>query len=157
MIKDNYSQPANRMVASLNVESKEEILADKVIAVAGREYFKARDFWDIKYLIDDRVQFNPSLVYKKIKDYHIENFQEKFFNKLALLKEEKTRNLFQKEMERFLDADMISFMKDPSVVQSIFKATEEIGKTIQTIDFENFDINKEVLEPSFNMFSMKKH
>lgn len=157
MVKDNYSQTANRMIASLNVESKEEILADKIIAVAGREYFKARDFWDIKYLIDDRVNFNPLLVYKKIQDYHIADFQKKFFSKLDSLKEDKTITLFKNEMVRFLDADMIEVLDNPNVIDSIFKATKDIGESIKKIDFDNFEYQEEPSsEPSFNMFSIKR-
>lgn len=158
MVKDNYDQkPNGSFIAALNVESKTEILADKLIAVAGREYFKARDFWDIKYLIDDKITLDPSLVHRKIKDYGILEFQNQFDKKIKLLNDAATRELFIKEMERFLDADMVLMLKTPGVIDSIFKATKDLGTTLSKIDFENFNsdspIEKE--EEEFNMFTSR--
>lgn len=158
MIKDNYTQKVGAsMVAALNVESKTEILADKVIAVAGRSYFKARDFWDIKYLIDDKNTLNPSLVHRKIKDYKIQDFQKKFDEKVKLLDDATIRSQFIKEMERFLDVNMVQMIQTPEVIDSIFKATKELGRTLSTIDFENFDshVVSSKKEDEFNMFSAK--
>ncbi|ATB70065.1 hypothetical protein SJPD1_1960 [Sulfurospirillum diekertiae] len=158
MVKDNYTQKVGgSMVAALNVESKTEILADKLIAVAGRSYFKARDFWDIKYLIDDKNTLNPSLVYRKIKDYQIQDFQKKFDDKVKLLDDGAIRSQFIKEMERFLDIDMVQMMQKPEVIDSIFKATIDLGRTLSTIDFENFDnsVPSKKEEEEFNMFSSK--
>jgi len=158
MVKDNYTQKVGgSMVAALNVESKTEILADKLIAVAGRSYFKARDFWDIKYLIDDKNTLNSSLVHRKIKDYKIQDFQKKFDDKVKLLDDTTIRSQFIKEMERFLDVDMVQMMQKPEVIDSIFKATKELGRTLSTIDFENFDSNvaSQKEKEEFNMFSSK--
>lgn len=155
MIKDNYEQ--HKVVSALNVESKTEILADKLIAVAGRDYFKARDFWDIKYLIDDKNTLNPSFVHSKIKDYGIQEFQKKFDEKVQLLDDPTTRDLFIKEMERFLDADMVQMIKTPGVIDSIFKATKDLGETLSKIDFDNFDAKAPARkeEEEFNMFAAR--
>jgi len=157
MVKDNYSQTVGgSMVAALNVESKTEILADKLIAVAGRAYFKARDFWDIKYLIDDKNTLNTSLVHRKIKDYNIQDFQKKFDDKVKLLDDAAIRLQFIQEMERFLDVDMVQMMQKQEVIDSIFKATKDLGRTLSTIDFDNFDSSApSQKEEEFNMFASR--
>ncbi len=48
------------------VEKESEILADKIVALGAREYLKARDVWDIKFLRDKGVTLNQVLVHKKI-------------------------------------------------------------------------------------------
>lgn len=123
MIQSNYS--GIKTFAALNVETLEEILADKIIAVAGRPYFKARDFWDIKWLMDKRVPLNPELVSLKIKDYGIESFEEKINSRLLSLKEKETQALFKKEMVRFLDPDQMRFVEMPMAIESIFSAAEQ--------------------------------
>lgn len=55
----------------LNVSSEREILADKVVAFAGRRYIKARDVWDIKWLMDRRTSVNQEWVARKAQDYHL--------------------------------------------------------------------------------------
>ncbi len=55
----------------LNVSSEKEILADKVIAVAGRDYIKARDIWDIKWLRDRGIELDHAWVGRKAADYHL--------------------------------------------------------------------------------------
>lgn len=124
MIQSNYS--GIKTFAAVNVETLEEILADKIIAVAGRPYFKARDFWDIKWLADQRVPLNPELVSLKIKDYGIESFEQKINDRLLSLKEKETQALFKKEMIRFLDPEQMKFIEMPMAIESIFSAAEQL-------------------------------
>lgn len=70
MIKSSYAQYGASAVM-LNVSSEKEILADKVIAVAGRDYIKGRDIWDIKWLRDKGVELNHDWVRRKAMDYHL--------------------------------------------------------------------------------------
>jgi len=97
------------------------------------------------------------LVHRKIKDYKIQDFQKKFDDKVKLLDDTTIRSQFIKEMERFLDVDMVQMMQKPEVIDSIFKATKELGRTLSTIDFENFDSNvaSQKEKEEFNMFSSK--
>lgn len=123
MIQSNYT--GIRTFAAVNVETLEEILADKIIAVAGRPYFKARDFWDIKWLVDQKVPLNPELVALKIKDYGIESFEQHIHGRLMSLQEKEIKNLFKKEMIRFLDPNHMRLIEMPMAVESIFSATEQ--------------------------------
>ncbi len=53
----------------VNAETEEEILADKITALASRRYPKGRDLFDIWLLKGKGVTVNPDMVRRKLKDY----------------------------------------------------------------------------------------
>lgn len=66
----NYPQlPSHLHQQLIAVESLDEIMADKIVALGARGYVKYRDIWDIKFLTDKGVKINRSLVTQKIRDY----------------------------------------------------------------------------------------
>ena len=105
----------------VRVESKEEILADKIIALGGREYLKSRDLWDIYMLAQDNVHLNIEFVRHKIDDYHLGHaaFVTKLQERANLLAQMSTVDAFQKEMPRFLDTNLQAMIHDPQVVRQI--------------------------------------
>lgn len=50
-------------------ETREEILADKVAAIAGRPYLKGRDFFDLWLLRSQGVRLDMALLRRKLEDY----------------------------------------------------------------------------------------
>lgn len=55
---------------AIRVEDVDEILADKVCALALRPYLKGRDLWDIHFLVHDHhVMVDWDLVMTKVRDY----------------------------------------------------------------------------------------
>lgn len=50
-------------------ESREELLADKLVAIAGRPYLKGRDFFDLWFLRSQGVLLDAGLLRRKLKDY----------------------------------------------------------------------------------------
>jgi predicted nucleotidyltransferase component of viral defense system len=52
-------------------ESREELLADKLTAIAGRAYVKGRDFLDLWFLRTQNVPLQPELLKKKFHDYAV--------------------------------------------------------------------------------------
>lgn len=110
MINSPYAQFGAGSVM-LNVSSEKEILADKVIAVAGRDYIKARDIWDIKWLRDKGVELNHGWVRHKAVDYHLVNGSD--MSPLISRLKQRTQDLalpethkkFVDEMSRFLAMD----------------------------------------------------
>lgn len=92
----------------LQAQSREEILADKIIALAFRENrIKNRDLWDIAWLTQQGIELPVHLIPLKIRDH-----QHTHGEFTALLRE-RTRSLqtqpvmredFMKEMRRFLPA-----------------------------------------------------
>ncbi|MEI6310317.1 MAG: nucleotidyl transferase AbiEii/AbiGii toxin family protein [bacterium] len=83
-------------LALLWVESEEEILADKLVAVAGRPYLKGHDLFDLWYLHGRGIPINQELVRAKCADYGVQGGILK--ERLASL----TAAPLRKEMATFL-------------------------------------------------------
>ena len=88
----------------VSVEDPEEILADKVTALALRPYLKGRDLWDIHYLTNERGIIIPwTLVKRKVRDYnstrteYIEKMEKKILNISS-----RGEKVLKDEIERFL-------------------------------------------------------
>jgi predicted nucleotidyltransferase component of viral defense system len=97
----------------LQVESREEILADKIIAFALRKNrIKNRDLWDIAWLYQNNIKLSFDLVQQKIEDHKHSN--KIFVNLLNKRKDEllesssSCKQDFIKEMQRFLPADVVN-------------------------------------------------
>lgn len=56
----------------VRAETLEEIMADKIVAVAGRRYVKGRDIFDLWWLMQKGIDANMELVQKKWSDYDIQ-------------------------------------------------------------------------------------
>jgi predicted nucleotidyltransferase component of viral defense system len=95
----------------LQIESREEIFADKIIAFALRpNRLKNRDLWDIAWLTQQGIKLPVQLVEYKIKDH--QQTQQGFIKKIAKRKQELLEDqtldiAFQQEMRRFLSADTV--------------------------------------------------
>jgi predicted nucleotidyltransferase component of viral defense system len=99
----------------MQVESREEILADKLVAFALRpNRIKYRDVWDILWLHQQKVKLQTDLIALKINDHHCE--PKHFFSLLdtrrALLKTDpKMIGEFQQEMRRFLSVEALKIVE----------------------------------------------
>jgi hypothetical protein len=100
-----------------------EILADKIVALGARDYVKPRDLWDIHMLAQDAVLLNGDFVRSKINDYHLDyaRFLQQLAERVALLRQPLTVSGFQKEMSRFLDAQIQTFIREPRYVHDILE------------------------------------
>ncbi|MFQ6058988.1 MAG: nucleotidyl transferase AbiEii/AbiGii toxin family protein [Anaerolineae bacterium] len=56
----------------VRAEALEEIMADKITAIAGRRYVKGRDVFDLWWLKRKGIQVNRELVEKKLSDYEVQ-------------------------------------------------------------------------------------
>ena len=89
----------------LRAESREEILADKLIALAFRENrLKNRDLWDIAWLTQRGVELPVDLIPKKVRDHGRtdDEFAGSLSGRIEHLGSEGARTDFLKEMRRFL-------------------------------------------------------
>ena len=90
----------------LQAESREEILADKLLALALRpNRLKYRDLWDIGWLVQQGIQPPLGLIPLKIADHRwtLSEFQQRLVErKRQLLQEEDLRKGFSLEISRFL-------------------------------------------------------
>lgn len=95
----------------VRVESLEEILADKVVAVAFREFIKGRDLWDIFFLHTHKgVSLLPDLVAKKVSDYG--HTRAEFDDRMAV-----AARRIEREGLAALDQEMTRFMPGSALSQ----------------------------------------
>lgn len=94
----------------LHAESREEILANKLVALALRpNRIKNRDLWDIAWLRQQTVVLPLSLVVRKISDHKrtVHEFILLLEKRISLLQGETTQQAaFRQEMQRFLPPDV---------------------------------------------------
>jgi predicted nucleotidyltransferase component of viral defense system len=108
MLRNLYGIDLGTSGLILQAQSREEILADKMIALAFRENrVKNRDLWDIAWLVQQGVVLPAHLIPLKIQDHQRTNdeFTQLVEERLKALKSEpKMRSEFIAEMRRFLPA-----------------------------------------------------
>lgn len=106
MLRNTYGVDMGTAGLILQTESREEILADKIVALAFRpNRIRNRDLWDIVWLRQRGVELPVSLVPVKIADHRRPpaEFVSRLIDRLADLKTNPaTRKAFVAEMQRFL-------------------------------------------------------
>lgn len=111
MLRNPYGVDLGTSGLVLQVQSREEILADKVIALAFRpNRIKNRDLWDIAWLKQQGIELPLVLIPKKIEDHRqtAKSFGAQLAARLALLQSEPAvRGDFVREMQRFLPVAVV--------------------------------------------------
>ncbi|HIJ38258.1 MAG TPA: nucleotidyl transferase AbiEii/AbiGii toxin family protein [Rhodospirillaceae bacterium] len=131
-VATNYrhlSAPLRQML--IFVEPMEEILADKIVALGARDFLKARDIWDIRFLLDKGVRPNLPLVRRKIDDYKLDlmGFCEKLELRAKSLLYPETEQSFKAEMIRFVDARPARLLTAEGVVRRYLDTAADLGRT----------------------------
>ena len=87
----------------LRVSTLREIMADKIVAIAGRNYLKARDLWDLKWMMNKSIEVDYAMIKEKLVDYgETESFIPNLEKRLVQMREPKSIKEFEAEMSRFL-------------------------------------------------------
>ena len=111
MLRNLYGVDLGTSGLILRAQSREEILADKIIALAFRENrIKNRDLWDIGWLVQQGVELPVGLIPLKVRDHQREvvEFADLLRDRMSGLRAEAPmRKDFIKEMRRFLPAAAI--------------------------------------------------
>jgi predicted nucleotidyltransferase component of viral defense system len=111
----------------LTVETPNEILADKAVALTAREVLKFRDVWDVWFLqnkLDAKV--GREVVQKKFADYGTSDMEAKAEKRLAELSSEATPNAFLSEMKRFLPAKRVAQLSETGLQHSILTESGDL-------------------------------
>ncbi|MDD5261248.1 MAG: nucleotidyl transferase AbiEii/AbiGii toxin family protein [Methylacidiphilales bacterium] len=112
MLRNIYGVDMGTSGLIIQAQSREEILADKIIALAFRaNRLKNRDLWDIAWLKQQGVELPVSLIPLKIHDHRRKpaEFVSLLRGRLAdFKKKSEMRSDFMKEMQRFLPATMVA-------------------------------------------------
>lgn len=108
MLRNIYGIDLGTSGLILQAQSREEILADKIIALAFRENrIKNRDLWDIAWLVQAGIVFPTHLIPLKIANHNRSSaeFRSRLEERLVALRQDAgLREDFLKEMRRFLPA-----------------------------------------------------
>lgn len=106
MLRNHYGVEMGTSGLIIQAQSREEILADKILALALRpNRLKNRDLWDIAWLKQQGVDLPLDLMGKKLADRHLlpADFREQLQQRSASLSATpETRTDFIREMQRFL-------------------------------------------------------
>ena len=110
MLLNHYGIDMGTSGLILQVESREEILANKLVALALRSNrIKNRDLWDITWLRQQAVDLPLPLVMKKIADHKqtMDDYSALLEQRITQLQSSTTQQAsFSHEMRRFLPPDV---------------------------------------------------
>ncbi|MDA3950477.1 MAG: nucleotidyl transferase AbiEii/AbiGii toxin family protein [Spirochaeta sp.] len=105
-IMQHYNMDMGTAGLILNAESRQEILADKIVALAlRRSRIKYRDVWDILFLLQRVVPLDPSLVYRKIDDRQVDRSSFRTELKTRIAGMQHVYAQYQFELRRFLPSN----------------------------------------------------
>ncbi len=111
MLRNRYGVDMGTSGLILRAQSREEILADKFIALAFRpNRIKNRDLWDIAWLERQGVIVNANFIARKIVDHHktTSEFLASLTARIGLISGDSSiREDFRNEMRRFLPSGTI--------------------------------------------------
>ncbi|MEI6207950.1 MAG: nucleotidyl transferase AbiEii/AbiGii toxin family protein [Desulfuromonadales bacterium] len=111
MLRNHYGVDMGTSGLILQAESREEILADKLVALALRPgRIKNRDLWDIVWLKQQGILLPMALLEKKIIDHHqtVDGFVTVLASRREfLVVDDGVRIAFEQEMKRFLPLNIV--------------------------------------------------
>lgn len=110
VLRNHYGVDMGTSGLIIQAESREEILANKLVALALRpNRLKNRDLWDIAWLRQQSIDLPLTLVAKKIADHKrtVDDFTELLQQRMTQVqKGDGIQAGFQKEMRRFLPVEV---------------------------------------------------
>jgi len=111
----------------LSVESVNELLADKAVALTARAVLKYRDVWDAWYLVNKlNAQVSRDTVAKKFNDYGTSDILMKGRQRSEDLARESVTKPFLGEMRRFLPAKRVAEMENAGLHKVILAASADL-------------------------------
>lgn len=124
---------------AVTVETADEILSDKIVALGARTYIKGRDIWDVYFAMNTlRVAVTPqvvSMVRSKVDDYGltINNFRRLLAEKAEALSKTGV-DILHDEMDRFLPAPYREAYQDkyPDMCKFNERVMETIAAQLKT-------------------------
>lgn len=92
------------------VESREEILADKIVALGLRPYIKGRDIWDVAFLQASHVPVHVDWILQKVQDYGAQSlvFYQNLVQRRQILQNPETLMQFRQELSRFIAPQQVA-------------------------------------------------
>jgi predicted nucleotidyltransferase component of viral defense system len=111
----------------LTVETANEILADKAVALTARQVLKYRDVWDVWFLTNKlNAQLDKGMVASKFSDYGTANVDTKARLRQEELTKAPTEKAFLDEMTRFLPAKRVAEISNAGLHKSVLTASADL-------------------------------
>ena len=111
----------------LAVESPNEILADKAVALVAREVLKYRDVWDVWYLVNRLdAHVDRNLVQHKFADYGTTDIETRARRRREELGTESTAKAFLGEMKRFLPSKRVAELTEMGMHRAVLADSGEL-------------------------------
>jgi len=111
VLRNHYGVDMGTSGLIIQAQSKEEILADKIVAFALRpNRIKNRDLWDIGWLKQQNTNVPIDLVWQKVTDRHCDaaEFSDRLSGRAKMLLEDsQLHKNFVGEMKRFLPPEIV--------------------------------------------------
>jgi len=139
MLRNHYGVDMGTSGLILQAQSREEILADKIVAFAMRpNRLKNRDLWDIVWLQQQGAVLPVDLVMRKLVDRQLGRsmFQSRLKERVEMLHAETTcRRDFLAEMQRFLPPQVVAETLSQDAFWAILVdvVTEETDKVLNNL------------------------
>jgi predicted nucleotidyltransferase component of viral defense system len=131
----------------IEVESRAEIMADKVVALACRNFIKQRDIWDYHILKSQGIAEDMRIVQKKFKDYGIspESLHANLESKIAALKDtSRARQEFWTEMERFVFPGTVGHLKEAGMDSDMIASVSAVLRKTKRVVERDLDSGLEL-------------
>jgi predicted nucleotidyltransferase component of viral defense system len=111
----------------LNVETPNEILADKAVALTARAALKFRDVWDVWFLLNKlRATPDREMVVRKFADYGTLDIAAKADARLEELAKDATATAFYAEMRRFLPSARVAQMAQMNLQRAMLSDSADL-------------------------------
>lgn len=111
----------------LNVETANEILADKAVALTARAALKFRDVWDVWFLVNKlRATPDREMVGRKFADYGTSDVAVKAKVRLDELAQDATATAFYAEMKRFLPSARVTQMSQMNLQRTMLSDSADL-------------------------------
>lgn len=132
MLRNHYQVDFGTLGLIFYAESREEIVADKLLALALRtNRVKHRDIWDIVWLNNQSVALKPLLVKRKLEERNLSDkfFCESLHERINSLRD--THDEFLFEIRRFLPAAAVEdTLRQPEYWTFVLSVLDDMNKII---------------------------
>lgn len=148
-LRQNYDFLLGYGQVLVNVETIDEILADKLVAFpAAVKNIRYRDIWDIAWLRQQGAKLDPALVERKIEDYHIEGYAQLLDDAIDRLPGLIGGKPFVDQMTRFIDANTLArTLREPKFAEYL-KST--VGQVLDAMAVHLNEVRDDA-DPGFRM------
>lgn len=131
LIQNNYPALPNAEVL-VQVQTQEEIMADKLLAFPISSAIRYRDIWDLAFLARHNIKPDLRLLKQKINDYSVSKYPVALSSRVNALRDIIESNEFRDQMSRFLPSDSINNkVARPEFREALFHQVNDLFSVVR--------------------------